>query len=106
MQELINDAAKAGNLPELLRDTDEYALPTLVPNLGFVRAAVVLRARLLPLAVVALLLGGTAAGGMPVLTEYAKTRPDPFLVGISGVLKKTNAAAPRDPSHTPMGWDA
>ena len=76
-----------------------------VPNFGFVRAAVVLRARLLPLAVVALLLGGTAAGGMPVLTEYARTRPDPFLVGISGVLKKTNAAAPRDPSHTAMEWD-
>ena len=105
MQELLNDAAKAGNLPELLRVTDGHALPTLVPNLGFVRAGVVLRARLLPLAVVALLLGGTAAGGMPVLTEYARTRPDPFLVGISGVLKKTNAAAPRDPSHTPMGWD-
>ena len=105
MQELLNDAAKAGNLPEILRSKDSYALPTLVPNFGFVRAAVVLRARLLPLAVVALLLGGTAAGGMPVLTEYARTRPDPFLVGISGVLKKTNAAAPRDPSHTPMEWD-
>ena len=105
MQELLDDAAKAGNLPELLRDTDGHALPTLVPNLGFVRAAVVLRARLLPLAVVALVLGGTAAGGMPVLTEYAKTRPDPFLVGISGVLKKANAAAPRDPSHAAMEWD-
>ena len=104
MQELLDDAAKAGNLPERLRDTDGYALPTLVPNFGFVRAGVVLRARLLPLAVVALLLGGTAAGGMPVLTEYARTRPDPFLVGISGVLKKTNAAAPRDPSHTAMEW--
>ena len=106
MQELLNDAAKAGNLPEILRSKDSsYALPTLVPNFGFVRAGVVLRARLLPLAVVALLLGGTAAGGMPVLTEYARTRPDPFLVGISGVLKKTNAAAPRDPSHTAMEWD-
>ena len=87
MQELIDDAAKAGNLPERLRDTDGHALPTLVPNFGFVRAGVVLRARLLPLAVVALLLGGPAAGCMPVLTEYARTRPDPFLVGISGVLK-------------------
>ena len=105
MQELLNDAAKAGNLPELLRFANSYALPTLVPNFGFVRAAVRLYARLLPLAVVALLLGGTAAGGMPVLTEYARTRPDPFLVGISGVLKKTNAAAPRDPSHTAMEWD-
>ena len=105
MQKLLNDAAKAGNLPERLRDTDGHALPILVPNFGFVRAAVVLRARLLPLAVVALLLGGTAAGGMQVLTEYARTRPDPFLVGISGVLNTTNAAAPRDPSHTPMEWD-
>ena len=67
MQELLNDAAKAGNLPELLRDTDEYALPTLVPNFGFVRAAVVLRARLLTLAVVALLFGGTSGG------RYAST---------------------------------
>ena len=50
-------------------------------------------------------LAAPAAGGMPVLTEYARTRPDPFLVGISGVLKKTKAAAPRDPSHTPMEWD-
>ena len=104
MQELLNDAAKAGNLPEILRSKDSCALPILVPNFGFVRAAVVLRARLLTLAVVALLLGGTAAGGMPVLTEYARTRPDPFLVGISGVLKKTNAAPPRDPSHTAMEW--
>ena len=101
MQELINDAAKAGNLPELLRDTDEYALPTLVPNFGFVRAGVVLRARLLPLAVVALLLGGTAAGGMPVLTEYARTRPDPFLVGISGVLKKQMRLPPGTPAIPP-----
>ena len=101
MQELINDAAKAGNLPELLRDTDGHALPTLVPNFGFVRAAVVLRARLLPLAVVALLLGGTAAGGMPVLTEYARTRPDPFLVGISGVLKNQMRLPPGTPAIPP-----
>ncbi len=38
MQELINDAAKACNLPEILRVADLYALPTLAPNFGlFVR---------------------------------------------------------------------
>ena len=105
MQELLNDAAKAGNLPEILRSKDLYALPILVPNFGFVRAGVRLRARLSPLAVVALLLGGTAAGGMPVLTEYARTRPDPFFSRHLRSFKKTNAAAPRDPSHTPMEWD-
>ena len=103
MQELLDDAAKAGNLPELLRSKDSYALPTLVPNFGFVRAAVVPRARPLPLAVVALLLGGTAAGGMPVLTEYARTRPDPFLVGISGVLKKNKCGCPPGPQPYPHG---
>jgi hypothetical protein len=62
MQELLNDAAKAGNLPDLLRFANSYALPTLVPNLGIVRAAVRLHARLFTLAVVAPLLGGTGGG--------------------------------------------
>ena len=107
MQELINDAAKAGNLREILRAVDGHALPTHVPNFGFVRAAVRLHARLFTLAVVALLLGGTAAGGMPVLTEYASTRPTPFLVGISGVLKKrTLSGCPPGPPAIPagLGW--
>jgi hypothetical protein len=62
MQELLNDAAKAGNLPDLLRFADSYALPTHVPNFGFVRAAVRLHARLSTLAVVAPLLCGTSGG--------------------------------------------
>ena len=66
MQELINDAAKAGNLPEILRGVDVYALPTLDPNFGFVGTAV-LHARLFTPAVVALLLGGTSGG------RYAST---------------------------------
>ncbi len=53
MQELFNDAAKAGNFPDLLLVVDSYALPTLVPNFGIVRAAVRLHARLFMLAVVA-----------------------------------------------------
>ena len=67
MQELLNDAAKAGNLPEILRGVDMYALPTLDPNFGFVRAIIRLRARLSTLAVVARLLGGTGGG------RYAST---------------------------------
>jgi hypothetical protein len=40
------------------------------------------------------------------LTEYASTRPNPFLVGISGVLKpEPSAAAPRDPQPYPLDWD-
>ena len=62
MQELIKDAAKAGNLPERLRFVDGHALPTLDPNFGFVRAAVRFHARLFALAVVPLLLGGTGGG--------------------------------------------
>jgi hypothetical protein len=47
-----------------------------------------------------------AAGGMRVLTEYAGTRPSPFLVGISGVLEsQPSAAAPRDPQPYPLDWD-
>ena len=42
-----------------------------------------------------------AAGGMPVLTEYARTRPDPFLVGISGVLKKQMRLPPGTPAIPP-----
>jgi hypothetical protein len=47
-------------------------------------------------------LAAPAAGGMRVLTEYASTRPNPFLVGISGVLKKPNPLRlpPGTPSHT------
>jgi hypothetical protein len=66
MQELLNDAAKAGDLPELLRRADPHALPTLEPNFAFLRAAVRFHGRLLTLAVVALLLGGTSGG------RYAK----------------------------------
>jgi hypothetical protein len=62
MQELINDAAKAGNLPEILRFADEYSLPTLDPNFGFVRAAVRFYDGLFTLAVGSLLLGGTSGG--------------------------------------------
>jgi hypothetical protein len=69
MQELLNDAAKAGNLPDLLRFADGHALPTLVPNFGFARAAVRVHARLFTPAVVAPLLGGT--GGR----WYASTPP-------------------------------
>jgi hypothetical protein len=51
-------------------------------------------------------LAAPAAGGMRVLTEYAGTRPNPFLVGISGVLKsEPSAAAPRDAQPHLMDWD-
>jgi hypothetical protein len=62
MQELLNDAAKAGNLPDLLRFVDWHALPTLDPNFGFVDAAIRLHARFFTLAVVALLLAGSGGG--------------------------------------------
>ena len=105
MQELLNDAAKAGNLPEILRSKDSYALPTLVPNFGFVRAAVVLRARLLTLAVVALLLGGTSGGRYASTDRVCQNSPRSLFSRHLRSFKKTNAAAPRDPSHTAMEWD-
>jgi hypothetical protein len=116
MQELFNDAAKAGNLPDLLRFVDSYALPTLVPSFSFVCVAVRLHARLFTLAVFTPAFSRSpllhscwaapAAGGIPVLTEYASTRPNPFLVGISGGLKnEPSAAAPRDPQPYLMDWD-
>ena len=105
MQELLNDAAKAGNLPELLRVTDGHALPTLVPNFGFVCAGVVLRARLLPLAVVALLLGGTSGGRYASTDRVCQNSPRSLFSRHLRSFKKTNAAAPRDPSHTAMEWD-
>ena len=98
MQELINDAAKAGNLPEILRGVDGHALPTLDPNFGFVRAIIRLHARLFTLAVVALLLGGTSGGRYASTDRVCQNSPQPLLVGISGVLKnEPSAAAPRDP---------
>ena len=103
MQELLNDAAKAGNLPELLRVTDGHALPTLVPNFGFVRAAVVLR--LFKLAVVALLLGGTSGGRYASTDRVCQNSPRSLFSRHLRSFKKTNAAAPRDPSHTAMEWD-
>ena len=62
MQELLNDAAIAGNLPYLLCFVDGHALTTLVPNFAFVGAAVRFHRRLFTLAVVALLLGGSSGG--------------------------------------------
>jgi hypothetical protein len=60
-QELLNRAANAGNLPERLSFC-AYALPVLVPNFAFVRAAVRFHGRLFTLALVALWLGGTSGG--------------------------------------------
>ena len=77
MQELINDAAKAGNLLEILRVADRHALPTHVPNFGFVRAAVRLHARLFTLAVVALLLGGTGGGRYASTDRVCQHSPQP-----------------------------
>ena len=106
MQELINDAAKAGNLPEILRGVDEYALPTLDPDFGFVRAIIRLHARLFTLAVVALLLGGTSGGRYASTDRVCRHSPQPLLVGISGVSKhEPSAAAPRDPQPYLMDWD-
>jgi ankyrin repeat protein len=40
------------------------------------------------------------------MTENASTRPNPFLVGIAGVLKtEPSAAAPRKPQPYPLDWD-
>ena len=60
MQELLDDAAKAGNRPERLRVVDWHALPTHVSNFAFVRAVIRLHAHLFTPAVVAPLLGGTS----------------------------------------------
>jgi hypothetical protein len=46
MQELLNDAAKAGNLAGRLHFADGHALRTLVPNFGFVRAAIRLQPKI------------------------------------------------------------
>jgi hypothetical protein len=64
IQELLNDAAKAGNLSDRLRFTNAYALQpsSSEPNFGFVRAAVRFHGRLFTLAVIPLLLGGTSGG--------------------------------------------
>ncbi len=61
VQELLDDAAAAGILPERLRIEDSYALPALVPNSAwFVRRLVATpafaRSALEPL------LGGTSGG--------------------------------------------
>jgi hypothetical protein len=101
MQELLNDAAKAGNLPEILRVADGHALSTLVPNLGFVRAIIRHHAGLFTPAVVALLPGGTGGGRYASTDRVCQHSPQPLLVGISGVLKnEPSAAAPRDPQPT------
>ncbi len=78
MQELINDAAKAGNLPEILRGVDGHALPTLDPNFGFVRAIIRLHARLFTPAVVALLLGGTGGGRYASTDRVCQHSPQPL----------------------------
>ena len=106
MQELLNDAAKAGNLPELLRFKDSYALPTLVPNFGFVRAGVVLRARLLPLAVVALLLGGTSGGRYASTDRVCQNSPRSLFSRHLRSFKKNKCGCPPGPQPYPhgVGW--
>ena len=107
MQELINDAAKAGNLPEILRVVDWYALPTLVPNFGFVRAIIRLHARLFTLAVVALLLGGTSGGRYASTDRVCQHSPQPLCSRHLRSFKKNepSAAARRDPQPYLMDWD-
>ena len=105
MQELLNDAAKAGNLPELLRFANSYALPTLDPNFGFVRAIIRLHGRLFTPAVVALLLGGTGGGRYASTDRVCQNSPRSLFSRHLRSFKKPNAAAPRDPSHTAMEWD-
>jgi hypothetical protein len=109
MQELINDAAKAGNLPEILRVVDEYALPTLVPNFGFVRAIIRLHARLFTLAVVAPLLGGTGGGRHASTDRVCQHSPEPlFSRHLRSFKKRTLCGCPPGPPATPhgLGWVA
>jgi hypothetical protein len=68
MQELLSDAAKAGNLPEFLCFEDEYVSPALVPNFASIR----FRDRLSMLALVAPLLCGTGGGRY---VEYCQSMP-------------------------------
>ena len=102
MQELLNDAAKAGNLPEILRAVDGHALPTLLPNFGFVRAAVRLHARLFTPAVVALLLGGTGGGRYASTDRVCQHSPQPLFSRHLRSFKKTNPQRlpPGTASHT------
>ena len=105
MQELINDAAKAGNLPEILRVVDWYALPTLVPNFGFVRAIIRLHARLFTLAVVALLLGGTSGGRYASTDRVCQNSPQPpFSRHLRSFKKRTQCGCPPGPPAYPLDW--
>ncbi len=109
MQELLNDAAKAGNVPELLRVADEYALPTLDPNLGIVRAAVRLHARRFTLAVVALLLGGTGGGRYASADRVCNDSPQSlFSRHLRSFKKRTLCGCPPGPPAVPagLGWVA
>jgi hypothetical protein len=99
MQELINDAAKAGNLPGILRGVDVYALPTLDPNFGFVREIIRLHARLFTPAVVALLLGGTGGGRHASTDRVREHSPQPLFSRHLRSFKKTNPL--RLPPGTP-----
>ncbi len=106
MQELLNDAAKSGNLPEILRGANSYALPTLDPNFGFVRSAVRLHARLFMLAVVAPLLGGTGGGRYASTDRVCQHSPDPFLVGsLRSFKNRTLCGCPPGPQPYLMEWD-
>ena len=88
MQELLNDVVKAGNLPEILRGVDSYALPTLDPNFGFVRAIIRLHGRLFTPAVVALLLGGTGGGRYASTDRVCQHSPQPLFSRHLRSLKK------------------
>jgi hypothetical protein len=106
MQELLNDAAKAGNLPDLLRSVEGHALPTLDPNFGFVRAAVRFHGRLFNgRRRCTLAWRHQRRAVCRILTEYATTRPNPFLVGVSGVVKnEPQCGCPPGPQPYPMDW--
>jgi hypothetical protein len=109
MQELLNDAAKAGNLPEILRGVNGHALPTLVPNFGFVRAAVRLHAHLFTLAVVAPLLGGNGGGRYASTDRVCQHSPQPlFSRHLRSFKKRTLCGCPSGPLAIPhgLGWVA
>ena len=106
MQELLNDAAKAGNLPDLLRFVDEYALLTLVPTLGFVRAIIRLHARLFTLAVVARLLGGTGGGRYASTDRVCQHSPQPlFSRHLRNFENRPLCGCPPGPQPYPLDWD-
>jgi hypothetical protein len=83
MQELLDDAA---NLSDRLCFADEYALPTLVPYSGFVRASVRFgfTPAIFALAFVALCLAAPAAGRLPSIYRVCHHSPEsPLLIGHS-----------------------